>query len=77
MKRNPIHDGYRGYMRGSFWGSAQEYMEHGNGVYPYFCRHSGRGLEVLEKGRYKLERPIPPSPRLWRSASRGTLNQKD
>ena len=49
IEKKPYTDGYRGYMRGSFWGSAQEYMQHGNGVYPYFYRHSGRGLELLEK----------------------------
>lgn len=38
----------RGYMNGSFWKSAQEYMQHGDGVFPYFYKHSGRGLEVLE-----------------------------
>jgi len=50
IEKKPYTDSYRGYMRGSFWGSAQEYMEHGDGVYPYFYKHSGRGLEVLEKG---------------------------
>lgn len=49
IENKPYTDGYRGYFRGSFWGSAQEYMKHGDGVYPYFHKHSGPGLEVLEK----------------------------
>ncbi|MDF7807199.1 glycosyl hydrolase 115 family protein [Pontiellaceae bacterium B12219] len=48
IEGKPYTSSYRGYMNGSFWGSAQEYMEHGEGVYPYFYKHSGRGLEVLE-----------------------------
>lgn len=40
----------RGYMGGSFWGSAQEYMQHGDGTFPYFYKHSGRGLDYLENG---------------------------
>ncbi|MFG0287036.1 MAG: glycosyl hydrolase 115 family protein [Rhodopirellula sp. JB044] len=44
----PYTSAYRGYHNGSFWGSAQSYMDGGDGVFPYFHRHSGRGLEVLE-----------------------------
>lgn len=39
----------RGYWGGSFWGAAQEYMEHGEGTFPYFYKHSGDGLNVLEE----------------------------
>ncbi|MBB3208674.1 hypothetical protein FHS27_004506 [Rhodopirellula rubra] len=48
IQGEPCTSGYRGIMNGSFWGSAQAYMDHGDGVFPYFYRHSGRGLEVLE-----------------------------
>ena len=48
IEKKPYTDNYRGFMRGSFWGSAQEYMDHAEGVYPYFYKHSGRGLDVLE-----------------------------
>ncbi|VGO13829.1 hypothetical protein PDESU_02386 [Pontiella desulfatans] len=50
IEGKPFTSATRGYMNGSFWGSAQAYMEHGDGVYPYFHKHSGRGLEVLENG---------------------------
>ncbi|EMI41997.1 glycosyl hydrolase 115 family protein [Rhodopirellula sp. SWK7] len=48
IQGEPYTDEYRGFMRGSFWGSAQDYMERSEGVFPYFYQHSGRGLEVLE-----------------------------
>ncbi|SMP38837.1 Glycosyl hydrolase family 115 [Neorhodopirellula lusitana] len=54
IEDQPYTDGYRGFMRGSFWGSAQAYMDHGDGVFPYFYKHSGPGLEVLESGQ-----PLP------------------
>ncbi|CAA6677705.1 MULTISPECIES: glycosyl hydrolase 115 family protein [unclassified Lentimonas] len=47
-------DGYRGYLRGSFWGSAQSYMDQAEGTYPYFYKHTGPGLDVLESGE-----PLP------------------
>jgi hypothetical protein len=50
IEGTPYTDQYRGYMRGSFWGDAQGYMKHAEGVYPYFYKHSGRGLNVLENG---------------------------
>ena len=40
IEGKPYTSRYRGYMKGSFWGSAQDY--------PYFFKHSGRGLDVLE-----------------------------
>ncbi|MFC1766031.1 glycosyl hydrolase 115 family protein [Planctomycetota bacterium] len=49
IEKKPYTDTVRGFMKGSFWGAAQEYMQHGDGVYPYFYKHSGRGLEVLEQ----------------------------
>ena len=55
IEKQPYTSNYRGYMRGSFWGSAQEYMNHAEGVYPYFYKHSGRGLEYLESGNLKPE----------------------
>jgi len=48
IEGKPYTSERRGYMGGSFWGSAQEYMNHGEGVFPYFYIHSGRGLDVLE-----------------------------
>lgn len=48
IQGKPYTDNYRGFMRGLFWGSAQKYMDHAERVYPYFYRHSGRGLDVLE-----------------------------
>lgn len=50
IEGTPYTAGYRGFLHGSFWGSAQAYMDGAEGVYPYFYKHSGRGLEVLEKG---------------------------
>ncbi len=43
----------RGYWGGSFWGAAQDYMEYGDGTFPYFYKHSGPGLDVLEKIKTK------------------------
>ena len=51
IEGQPFSSRYRGYMKGSFWGSAQAYMDDAKGVYPYFYPHSGRGLEVLEKAK--------------------------
>lgn len=52
IRKQPYTSEFRGYRNGSFWKSAQEYMQHGDGVFPYFYKHSGRGLEVLEnKGK--------------------------
>ena len=48
IEGKPYTSKYRGFLRGSFWGSAQGYMDDAEGVYPYFYPHSGRGLEVLE-----------------------------
>ena len=48
IEGKPYTSRYRGYMKGSFWGSAQDYMNNAEGVYPYFFKHSGRGLDVLE-----------------------------
>ncbi|MDF7823583.1 glycosyl hydrolase 115 family protein [Pontiellaceae bacterium B12227] len=50
IEGKPFTSSYRGYMNGSFWGSAQAYMDHGDGVFPYFYKSSGRGLEVIESG---------------------------
>jgi hypothetical protein len=54
IQKQPYTSGYRGYKNGSFWGDAQAYMDLAEGVYPYFYKHSGRGLEVLESGE-----PLP------------------
>jgi len=51
IEGKPYTSGYRGIMNGSFWGSAQDYMEHGEGVFPYFYKSSGRGLDVLETSK--------------------------
>ena len=51
IEGQPYTSKFRGFMRGSFWGSAQAYMDNAPGVYPYFYPHSGRGLEVLEKAK--------------------------
>ena len=51
IEGQPYTSKFRGFMRGSFWGSAQAYMDDAKGVYPYFYPHSGRGLEVLEKAK--------------------------
>ena len=32
IEDQPYTDGYRGFMRGSFWGSAQAYMDQSEGV---------------------------------------------
>ncbi len=48
IEGKPYTSERRGYMGGSFWGSAQEYMQHGDGTFPYFYKSSGRGLDVLE-----------------------------
>lgn len=48
VEGEPFTDVYRGYHHGSFWKSAQEYMDEAPGTFPYFHRHSGAGLEVLE-----------------------------
>jgi hypothetical protein len=48
IEGKPYTDNYRGYLKGSFWGSAQNYMDYAEGTFPYFYKHSGRGLEVLE-----------------------------
>ena len=50
IEGKPYTKRFRGFMNGSFWGSAQDYMDHAEGVYPYFHKHTGRGLEVLESG---------------------------
>ncbi|MDF7800133.1 glycosyl hydrolase 115 family protein [Pontiellaceae bacterium B1224] len=50
IEGKPYTSMYRGFMNGSFWGSAQDYMEYGDGVFPYFYKSSGRGLDVLESG---------------------------
>lgn len=49
IEGTPYTAGYRGFMHGSFWGSAQDYMNNAEGTYPYFYKHTGRGLEVLER----------------------------
>ncbi|WP_159020735.1 glycosyl hydrolase 115 family protein [Algibacter sp. L3A6] len=49
IRKQPYTSEYRGYRNGSFWKSAHEYMDHGDGVFPYFHKYSGRGLEVLEE----------------------------
>lgn len=54
IEGKPYTDGYRGFLRGSFWGSAQGYMDHAEGTYPYFYKHTGPGLDVLESGE-----PLP------------------
>ncbi|MGJ8651168.1 MAG: glycosyl hydrolase 115 family protein [Opitutaceae bacterium] len=54
IEDTPYTDSYRGYMRGSFWGSAQSYMDQAEGTYPYFYKHTGKGLDVLESGE-----PLP------------------
>ena len=54
IEDKPYADGYRGFLRGSFWGSAQAYMDHAEGTYPYFYKHTGPGLDVLESGE-----PLP------------------
>ncbi|MGJ8653790.1 MAG: glycosyl hydrolase 115 family protein [Opitutaceae bacterium] len=46
---------YRGFQNGSFWRSAQDYMDFEEGTFPYFHEHSGRGLEVLENGTYPVK----------------------
>ncbi|MCM2374907.1 glycosyl hydrolase 115 family protein [Aporhodopirellula aestuarii] len=66
IQGEPYTDEYRGFMRGSFWGSAQDYMEYSEGVFPYFYKHSGRGLEVLESGeplpeKIHQQEPTPPN----------------
>lgn len=48
LEGQPYTSRYRGYMKGAFWGSAQDYMKSAQGVYPYFHPHTGRGLNVLE-----------------------------
>jgi hypothetical protein len=48
IEGEPYTSERRGYMGGSFWASALEYMQHSDGVFPYFYKHSGRGLDVLE-----------------------------
>jgi hypothetical protein len=53
INNEPYTSDRRGYWGGSFWGDAQEYMEHGDGVFPYFYKHSGRGLDVLEDASKK------------------------
>ena len=55
IEGKPYTKRYRGFMNGSFWGSAQDYMNNAEGVYPYFYKHSGRGLEVLENEESKPE----------------------
>ena len=55
IEGEPYTKRYRGFMNGSFWGSAQDYMNNAEGVYPYFYKHSGRGLEVLENEQAKPE----------------------
>ncbi|MDQ8195636.1 glycosyl hydrolase 115 family protein [Coraliomargarita sp. SDUM461004] len=52
IEGSPYTSKYRGIMNGSFWGSAQDYMNNAEGVYPYFYKHTGRGLDVLENGSY-------------------------
>jgi hypothetical protein len=42
---------YRGFQHGAFWRSAQYYMEFEEGTFPYFYKHSGRGLDVLENAK--------------------------
>ncbi len=49
IEGRPYTDNYRGFMKGSFWASAQDYMDHSEGTYPYFYRHTGPGLDVLEE----------------------------
>ncbi|KJD37294.1 hypothetical protein PW52_01685 [Tamlana sedimentorum] len=53
IKGEPYTAESRGYMGGSFWGSAQEYMNHAEGTFPYFYKHSGKGLTVLENKKQK------------------------
>jgi hypothetical protein len=50
IEDKPYTDNYRGYMKGSFWGSAQDYMDYAEGTFPYFYEASGQGLEILEGG---------------------------
>ena len=38
-------------MNGSFWESAQEYMIHAEGTFPYFFKESGPDLDVLEQNK--------------------------
>ncbi len=49
IRKEPYTDNYRGSRKGSFWGSAQEYMDYGTGTFPYFYEETGKGLNVLEK----------------------------
>ena len=51
IEGEPYTSRHRGYMKGSFWGSAQAYMDDAKGVYPYFYPHSGRGLNILEEAK--------------------------
>ena len=51
IEGKPYTSSRRGYMKGSFWGSAQAYMDDAKGVYPYFYPHSGRGLDILEEAK--------------------------
>ncbi|WP_372772249.1 glycosyl hydrolase 115 family protein [Mangrovibacterium sp.] len=49
INNQPFTNESRGYWGGSFWGAAQEYMQHGDGTFPYFYKNSGSGLNVLEE----------------------------
>ena len=50
IEGTPYTKKYRGVMNGSFWGDAQEYMDHAEGTFPNFYKHTGPGLDVLENG---------------------------
>lgn len=49
----PYTSQYRGFQHGSFWRSAQDYMDFEEGTFPYFYKHSGPGLDFLEKTESK------------------------
>lgn len=54
IEGKPYTKDWRGYMNGSFWGSAQSYFKDAEGVFPYFHPHSGKGLKVLEDKDEKM-----------------------
>ncbi len=49
IEGKPYTSKYRDYLRGSFWGSAQEYMDFSEGEFPYFFKHSGEGVKAPAK----------------------------
>ena len=50
IEGKPYTSTRRCYNGGSFWGDAHEYMDHGDGTFPYFYKHTGEGLDYIEKG---------------------------